>query len=301
MLSAIISKLVSEAMLSLHPIMIKYIKMDMLSKLWNRIIWYFFISIMFINWDFILNNLFTYNAFLLSFVLFFHIYFTHRGFLLLDSGVGYTLYYTYPIMIILMSGININSKIMGLLVLIIIGIILLYEPKDVEKQKNKPNINEIVEENYKYEGIISVLLCAFTEALIFFIVRRIKTNNHWNHLFLSYFYGAIIITIYMLYMITKGKLGNNSDNSSNTIEINQKYKDNFIKLSFFNIIIGTVGYYLKYFAIYNLSPLIYSILSYVGIITAFIYGVVINKDKIDVRKTVGAIIIIIANVLLLKM
>jgi multidrug transporter EmrE-like cation transporter len=42
-------------------------------------------------------------------------------------------------------------------------------------------------------------------------------------------------------------------------------------------------------------------LSYVGIITAFIYGVVINKDKIDVRKTVGAIIIIIANVLLLKM
>ena len=292
MLSAIISKIVSEAMLSLHPIMIKYIKLDLISKLWNRVAWYFLISLMFINWDFILNNLFTYNAFLLSIVVLLHIFFTHRGFLLLDSGVGYTLYYTYPIMIILLSGMKIDIKLFSLLVLIIIGILLLYEPEDIQKQKNKPNINVEVKENYKHEGIISALLCAFTEALIFFIVRKIKTNNNWNHLFLSYFYGAIIISLYLIYLIKNGE---------EQIDITEKYKDNFIKLSIFNIIIGTFGYYLKYFAIYNLTPLLYSILSYVGIITAFIYGIITNKDKIDFRKILGTFIIIIANVILLML
>lgn len=292
MLSAIISKIVSEAMLSLHPIMIKYIKLDLISKLWNRVAWYFLISLMFINWNFILNNLFSYNAFLLSMVVILHVYFTHRGFLLLDSGVGYTLYYTYPIMIILLSGMKIDIKLFSLLVLIIIGILLLYKPEDVQKQKNKPNINEDVVENYKHEGIISALLCAFTEALIFFIIRRIKTDNNWNHLFLSYFYGAIIISIYLLYLIKNGK---------EQINITEKYKDNFIKLSIFNIFIGTFGYYLKYFAIYNLTPLLYSILSYVGIITAFIYGIITNKDEIDFKKILGTFIIIIANVILLML
>jgi len=271
--------------------MIKYIKMDLISKLWNRVAWYFLISILFINWDFILNNLFTYNAFLLSLVVILHVYFTHRGFLLLDSGVGYTLYYTYPIMIILLSGIKIDFRLFTLLIAIIIGILLLYEPEDIPKQQEKPNINEEVKEMYKHEGIISALLCAFTEALIFFIVRRIKTENNWNHLFLSYFYGAIIISGYLIYLLKSGK---------DKIEVTEKYKENFVKLSIFNIIIGTFGYYLKYFAIYNLTPLLYSILSYVGIITAFMYGIIINKDKVDFRKSIGAVIIIIANVILLK-
>ena len=53
-------------------------------------------------------------------------------------------------------------------------------------------------ENYKYEGIIMILLAAFTEALIFFIIKNIKTENSWNHVFLSYGIGAIILTIYLM-------------------------------------------------------------------------------------------------------
>ena len=63
--------------------------------------------------------------------------------------------------------------------------------------------------------------------------------------------------------------------------------------------IGTLGHYLKYYAIYNLSPLFYSILSYFGIITAFIYGIVINNDKMTIRKTLGALFIILANIIML--
>jgi drug/metabolite transporter (DMT)-like permease len=287
MLSAILSKLLSESLLSLHPIMIKYIKLDLLTKLWDRTTIFILISLFFINWDFILNNLFSYNVLLLTIIIIAHLYFTHRGFLLLESGVGYTLYYTYPIMIILLSGIKLNYKIILLMILSIIGIVLIYEKLNIIPE-DKKNINENIIENYKHEGIISIILCAFTEALLYFIVKRIKTDNSWNHLFLSYFFSTLILTFYVLYQYIKGH-----------ITIDNKYINNFEKISLFNIIIATLGHYLKYYAIYNLSPLFYSILSYFGIITAFIYGILINNDKLNFRKMFGALFIIIANIMML--
>jgi len=301
MISAILSKLLSESLLSLHPIMVKYIKLDLLSKLWNRTSIFIVISLFFINWDFILNNLFSYNVLLLTIIIIAHLYFTHRGFLLLESGVGYALYYTYPIMIILLSGMKLDYKIIFLMFLAILGIVLIYEefniiPENINEDKreindeieNKKNINETIVENYKHEGIISILLCAFTEALLYFVINRIKTNNSWNHLFLSYFFSTLILTFYIIYQFIKGH-----------INIDKKYIDNFEKISFFNIIIATLGHYLKYYAIYNLSPLFYSILSYFGIITAFIYGIVINNDKLNLRKTLGSLFIILANIIML--
>jgi drug/metabolite transporter (DMT)-like permease len=304
MLSAILSKLLSESLLSLHPIVIKYIKLDLLSKLWSRTSIFIIISMFFMNWDFILNNLISYNVLLLTIIIIAHLYFTHRGFLLLESGIGYTLYYTYPIMIILLSGIKLDYKIILLMILAGVGILLIYEKfniipeniriinedkKEINNEKEKKtNINETIVENYKYEGIISILLCAFTEALVYFVVKRIKTDNNWNHLFLSYFFSTVILTFYILYQYIKGH-----------IAINKDYISNFEKISLFNIIIATLGHYLKYYAIYNLTPLFYSILSYFGIITAFIYGIIINNDKINVRKTLGALFIILANIMML--
>jgi drug/metabolite transporter (DMT)-like permease len=301
MLSAILSKLLSESLLSLHPTMIKYIKLDLLTKLWDRTSIFILISLFFINWDFILNNLFTYNVLLLTIIIIAHLYFTHRGFLLLESGVGYTLYYTYPIMIILLSGMKLDYKVILLMILAILGIVLIYEkfniiPENINEDKkenenekeNKININENIVENYKYEGIISIILCAFTEALLYFVVKRIKTDNSWNHLFLSYFFSTLILTFYIIYQFIKGH-----------INIDNKYINNFEKISIFNIIIATLGHYLKYYAIYNLSPLFYSILSYFGIITAFIYGIVINNDKLNLRKILGALFIILANIMML--
>ena len=161
MLSANLSKLLSESLLSLHPIMIKYIKLDLLTKLWDRTTIFILISLFFINWDFILNNLFTYNVLLLTIIIIAHLYFTHRGFLLLESGVGYTLYYTYPIMIILLSGMKLDYKVILLMILAIIGIVLIYEKFNIipeNEKENKININENIVEKYKHEGIISILL-----------------------------------------------------------------------------------------------------------------------------------------------
>jgi hypothetical protein len=90
-----------------------------------------------------------------------------------------------------MSGQKINM----FMLLTIIGIYIL-------SQQSKKNIDEgfsqktALIENFKYEGVIMMICAAFTEALIYFIVREIKTNNNWNHLFISYSFGALILTIY---------------------------------------------------------------------------------------------------------
>ena len=52
-------------------------------------------------------------------------------------------------------------------------------------------INDISEG--KLEGIVMILLAGLTEALIYFVVRRLKTSNPWNHLFMSYFVGVFVM------------------------------------------------------------------------------------------------------------
>ena len=63
-----------------------------------------------------------------------------------------------------------------------------------------------------------ILIASITEALIYFYIRKIKTKNNWNHLFLTYFYGTLIILIY--YIFKKFNIKNKM--ISNNIE-NKKY------------------------------------------------------------------------------
>ena len=108
----ILSKLFSESLLSLYPLFIKYINIPLGIKLWSRFSAYLLISFFFVNWNFILKNIFSLNGSLLGLITMLHVYFSYRGFELLDSGVSYTLFYTYPLMILLLSGSKMNFVIL---------------------------------------------------------------------------------------------------------------------------------------------------------------------------------------------
>ena len=131
-----------------------------------------------------------------------------------------------------------------------------------------------------------ILIASITEALVYFVVRRIKTNNNWNHLFISYFFGAILLSIYY--------------NKSILLTINE-YKEgtllnNKVIISLaLNIIIGVFGYVLRFYAISRLPPNIYAPLSYFGVLMAYIYGIFLNNDVITINKILGSIMIIIPN------
>jgi len=281
MITEIISKIVSESLLSLYPSIVKNIDIPFDMKLLTRFVPYSLISFLFIDYKFIKENLFSKTGLLLSLTTIIHIYTSYKGFEGLESGVAYTIFYTYPLMILLMAG----EKISPMLLVPLIGVALLvYE--NIETKEHLENLDEKTEEKEEKEdftiisfSVFMVFTAAFTEALLYFIVRDLKTKNNWNHLFISYFLGAILLL---------GSLFVNP----NGISFNILLKSSFIV----NMVIGLFGYFLSFYAMTRLEPSIYAPLSYVGIIMSHIYGGVFNGDIITWKKGLGSLLIIAPNV-----
>jgi drug/metabolite transporter (DMT)-like permease len=230
---------------------------------------------------------------LLSAVTGLHVYSSYRSFQLLDSGVATTLFYVYPILILLFSG----TAISPVFLISLFGVYLIAndlhgnpnEPKEnYENNKNAENTENIIKTNTQMkpafwnEGIFASLMAAITEAMIFFLVKDLKTLNNWNHLFLSYSFGAIALTGYSWRNITSIQL----------------YNGTSISLAV-NAFIGLVGYYLRFFAISRLDASIYAPLSYFGIVMSYIYGIFLNNDKISMQKIIGTLCIVFTNLYIL--
>jgi len=275
----IASKLASESLLSLYPVIVKNIAIPFEMKLWSRFFTYVVISMFFINPAYIQTNLVSLDGILLSVITIAHVYTSYKGFMLLESGISYTLFYLYPIMILLMSG----EPIHPVMILSILGVYLLYSEKENENEKkeltNRKEEEDKDKDKDKLNGVIMISLAAFTEALIYFIVRRLKTSNNWNHIFLSYFPGSLLLTGFLYKQIIKS--------------------NRLVSLSLgLNGVIGLVGYLLRFFAISRLEPSIYAPLSYFGVIMAYIYGILINGEQITLTKVLGSLCIIIPNLFL---
>ena len=56
----VVSKLISESLLSLYPIFVKKIGISSSLQLWTRLTTYVLIAIFFVNWSFIKSSLLTY-------------------------------------------------------------------------------------------------------------------------------------------------------------------------------------------------------------------------------------------------
>jgi drug/metabolite transporter (DMT)-like permease len=281
----ILGKVVSESLLSLYPVFVKNINIPIHLQLWSRFITYIIITSFFVDWGFIVKTLFSNNGMLLSIITIIHVYTSYRGFQLLESGIAYSLFYTYPIMILLLAGEPIHI----LMLLAIVGVVLLsYDDmfsNDLQSRvfkKVEGFSDDNVEEKsdtppaiVPYEGYIMIALAAFTEAIIYFIVRSIKTTNNWNHLFLSYFAGTILFTFIGFSEIMKMTV---SSNLSMSLVI--------------NAVIGLCGYLLRFYAATRLAPTIYAPLSYVGIVMAYVYGFLFNGEHITTQKIIGTICIL---------
>jgi drug/metabolite transporter (DMT)-like permease len=264
----ILSKLASESLLSLYPVFVKNIGLPLTLQTWSRCFSYALISAFFIDYKFILKELLSYSGILLSLCTIVHIYVSYRGFELLESGVAYSIFYLYPIMILLMA----NKQIKPIALLAIPGVFLLISNKQF-------SIMDVVNSP---EGFVMILLAAFTEAIIYYLVRGIKTANNWNHIFISYFLGAILWSAYFFKNI-----------------INMTITGSLSVSLGINSIIGLFGYLLRFYAISNLDTTLYASLSYFGIVMATVYGVLINGEVFDLKKIIGSLLIIVSSFYLL--
>jgi len=247
----IASKVLAESLLSLYPVFVKNIKLPIETQMWSRFFTYTVISLFFIDKS-IVKLLPSFYGIALMFVTMVHVYTSYKGFLLLESGISYALFYTYPLFIYLGSYYSLTPYF----IFPILGTwLLFYDNKSI-------NIF----------GVAMCLLAAITEAMIYFIVRKLKTSNPWNHVFMSYILGAVLFTKYAA----------SATNVSWSLVI--------------NAIIGLAGYLLRFFSMAHLSPHLYSFLSYVGIVMAFVYGVIFNNESITILKVFATILILIPSI-----
>jgi drug/metabolite transporter (DMT)-like permease len=277
MFSAVISKLVAESLLSFYSIFVKKINIDLKLQIWSRFFTYVIISAFFVDWEFIYNSILSTPGLLLSLVTIVHVYSSYRSFQLLDSGVATTLYYIYPIIILLYSGTIISP----VLLVSMFGVYLI--SNDLTKPHDrKESHSATVKEQFWNEGIFAAFVAAITEAIIFFLVKNLRTMNNWNHLFLSYFVGAIGLTLYV---------GTNIA----TISLSSDLSISMLV----NAFIGLFGYYLRFYAISRLDAYVYAPLSYFGIIMSYVYGVFLNNDVLTTKKIVGTLCIVFTNLYVL--
>ncbi len=281
MILEIVSKLTSESLLSLYPIFVKKIGISSSLQLWTRLITYVLISVFFVNWSFIKASLFSLDSITLGLVNLSHVFFSYEGFRHLDSGVSFAIFNSYPLMILLLAGTMWHKSYF----LVILGLAFFiygnYTEKKEKKEEKEEDSNK--KESFSY-GLIMILLAALTEALIYFLVRRIKTTNNWNHVFISYFLGAVLMTLYSIY--------NYADTTSG-LETADKGRVGLAVI--INGIIGTVGYFLRFFASYRLEPEIYAPLSYFGVVMSYVYGIAFDNELLNWKKVLGTVSILASN------
>jgi drug/metabolite transporter (DMT)-like permease len=163
-----------------------------------------------------------------------------------------------------------------------------YQNENYQNENKNENENENEEkkkelkENFPYEGFAMIFFAALTEALIYFQVRSIPTKNNWNHLFIAYFLSSLVMIVYTIY-------------SKEFQHQDIQFKQRFSFAIFLNGFIGTIGYFLRFYATSRIGPVLYSILSYFGIFMSFFYGIIFNQEQINWKKGLGALLIIISN------
>ena len=280
----ILSKLASESLLSLYPIFVKKIGISSSLQLWTRLITYVLISVFFVNWSFIKSSLFSLDSITLGLVNLSHVFFSYEGFRNLDSGVSFAIFNSYPLMILLLAGTLWHNSY----ILVLIGLAFFFygnytDSKDSKKEDGEKDSKEDKKENFNY-GLVMILLAALTEAFIYFLVRRIKTPNNWNHVFISYFLGAVLLTAYMVY---------NYKDAESGLDAADKSRVGIAVIT--NGIIGTLGYFLRFFASYRLEPEIYAPLSYFGVVMSYVYGIAFDNETLNWKKVLGTISILASN------
>jgi drug/metabolite transporter (DMT)-like permease len=273
MISPTLSVLFSEGILSLYPILIKTVPTNLITQWFARFLTFPLLAFLFepSSFDFSSTTLF---AGLLNVA---HIGSSYLAFSWLPAGIALSLFYLYPLFNVLAGAIffgeSISLSSLGLLLIAFIGVYLI--SKDSPKTATTSS-----ETNYGW-GMIMGLLAALTESLIFVFVK-------WNKIASG---SSPLYAVKQLYpvglLLLLGYLGMNPS----ALDTNPT---NLLTLFGFNSLIGFIGYSVRFYAIPKLPTLVFSLLSFVGVLFGYLWGHLFTSDRPSVTSWVGSTLIVIA-------
>jgi drug/metabolite transporter (DMT)-like permease len=279
-------------------------------QLWTRLITYVVMASIFVDWKFVWSAIGSTDSIMLAIINMFHIFFSYEGFRNLDSGVSFAIFNTYPLMILLLAGVVWDNSYF----LVLAGLALFIYSNFSEATNLTEGLTQGLPNgltqgspngspnglsaglskgstqgpttNFTY-GLAMILLAALTEAFIYFLIRRVKTSNHWNHVFISYLLGSVLMTAYVVYTEYM------TPNHAASLEAADKTRVGIAVLA--NGFIGSFGYFLRFYSSYLLDAAVYAPLSYFGVVMSYVYGIFLNNETLSVSKVAGTACILASN------
>ena len=271
----------SEAILSLHPILLKTINVPLITQVLLRMGTYSSLSGVAADsgdWTHAFGSVSAIMASLgFSLMNLAHIGSSYSSYKNLTAGSALALFYTFPFLNIIGAYLFFNEsvkwQIVPLILLAFVGVILIgysENEKAAEDMTNGDNSKN------RFLGVGMALLAALTETLIYFTVKKSSRNSPFSSMLQLYPMGFLVLAAYSGIEGFKDVKGSYADIG---------------KIIGFNALIGFVGYAFRFYAIPLLDTSIFSILTFVGVATGYLWGLLFANEKPSLKAIIGALCI----------
>lgn len=273
-----LSVIYGELVLSLYPILLKNVNTNLFTQTLARFLVFPVLALVFGT-----TNDFTsiwgspYEAFvgiLHGILNLGHVIVSYISFKELPAGSAISLFYLYPIINVIIGAIAFNETFpIHTIILLFISLIGTYLIASSNLDKNDPSKHKKT-----IIGIVMALLAAVTESIIFFFVRSNTDASKSPFYTVNHLYPAGLALL-LFYGIKSHK---------NILDMNLM---TWAKLLGFNALLGFTGYIARFYSIPKISTLLFSMLSFVGVISAYIWGSIFADEKITPKGITGGLMI----------
>jgi len=201
-----------------------------------------------------------------------HVGSSYKAFSTLTAGNAMALFYTYPVMNLLAASVAFGEKIdpstWMWMVVALLGAVLIAQPSG---------------SGWNLLGVGAALLAAATETGIYLWFRDLPAQTlPWKRMLEMYGGSFLLWGGLALSGLWKGGSGQLSFNSG-------------LAMVLFNLVIGFVGYGMRFFTIPKVSTVAFSALSFFGVVSAYLFGWFFEGEKPSWTAVGGAAAIILAN------
>ena len=270
----------AEAAMALYPILIKSVPTNLTTQVMARVLTYTIVAFI-IAPSALINKTWgttegAATSMGLGLLILFHIFSSYVAFTELPAGAAMSIFYTYPIWNMvtasLLHGESISFVHFLLVLVAFAGVILI-------ARSHANTDTEIKAKDYGLKGIVAGLGAALSETTIYFAVKRWGIESSYNSL-IELYPGAFLLLAGFLLLNQEGAL------------FLDKNPEIWKPLVGFNLLVGVVGFFCWSYAIPRVTTTTFSLLSFFGVVSGFLWGWLFLKEVPSVESVAGAGLIV---------
>ena len=272
--------IVAEAAMALYPILIKSVPTNLTTQVMARVLTYTIVAFI-IAPSALINKTWgttegAATSMALGILILFHIFSSYVAFTELPAGAAMSIFYTYPIWNMvtasLLHGESISFIHFLLVMVAFVGVIL------IARSQAKTDIDAKTKD-YGLKGIVAGLGAALSETTIYFAVKRWGIESSYNSL-IELYPGAFLLLAGFLLLNQEGAL------------FLDKNPEIWKPLVLFNLLVGVIGFFCWSYAIPRVTTTTFSLLSFFGVVSGFLWGWLFLKEVPSLEALAGAGLIV---------